>query len=259
MQTTCKPRADLMQTSCRPHAPRADLMQISCRFQTSSRPRADLAQTSCSSWGPRANLIQTSCKFSCKNVHSCNLANPCILWAPTLCKPRPDLLPIRFCFGTRSKVQTSCRPRANLGRPHADLVQTLCKPHVLQTSCIRRANLMQTSCTPVADLVHLDHADTSVDLVCKPRADLVTSCRPRANLVQTLCKPHANILTSYHPVQMPLSSWTSWQICRRSCKVCTSSSNLMHLMQTSVQTSLFRADLVQTSCETSAKCKCDTF
>ena len=44
MQTSCKPRADLVHTSCKP---RADLVQTSCQ------PRADLVQTSCK---PRATL-----------------------------------------------------------------------------------------------------------------------------------------------------------------------------------------------------------
>ena len=67
MQTSWKPRADLVPTSCKPCA---NLVQTSCK------PHANLMQTSCK---PRANLVQTLCK-------------PCADLVQTLGKPRANLM-----------------------------------------------------------------------------------------------------------------------------------------------------------------------
>ena len=77
----------------------------------------------------------------------------------------------------------SMRITLHLGRPHANLQQTLCQPwaDLMPTSGRPHANLVQTSYQPWADL-------------------MVTLCRPHTNLGQTSCQPQANLMpTSYRP------------------------------------------------------------
>ena len=210
------PRADLVQTSCKPFG---KLVQTSCRPCAKVYSKIPPANLSCKTRArPRADLVL---KFTRANLR----ANPLpISWKLHATSCRPDakvyskIPPANLSCQT---LQTSCRPRANLMftsckptcRPHAnhrsenrsDLVQTSCQSHVtLEIPPIPQFHgklmqiwddqphvyLVQTSCRPCAPLMHTC-VQISCQIVCGDLVPILYNPRGYHSLFDLLCKPRS--------------------------------------------------------------------